>query len=85
MPTHDVEHPPKGARLDLYISHDCPYSVRAMNYYDHENIAYQVHDAQNDLAERKAMFAYSGDDPTVPCIVIDGEYVQSGWGEPPHG
>jgi hypothetical protein len=31
------------------------------------------------------MFAYSNDDPTVPCIVEDGKYVQSGWGDPPRG
>ena len=85
MPSYDVEHPPKGATLDLYISYDCPYSMRAIAYYDHERIPYRLHDAQSDAAERKAMFAYSNNDPTVPCIVIDGEYVQSGWGHPPHG
>ena len=85
MPTHDVEHPPKGAKLDLYVSYDCPYSLRAIAYYDHEAIPYEVHDAQTDLAERKAMFALANNDPTVPAIVINGEYVQSGWGKPPRG
>lgn len=31
------------------------------------------------------MFAYTGGDPTVPAIVVNGEYVQSGWGSPPRG
>jgi hypothetical protein len=31
------------------------------------------------------MFAYSDGDPTVPCIVEDGQYVGSGWGTPPRG
>ena len=31
------------------------------------------------------MFGYSGGDPTVPVIVVDGKYVQSGWGSPPRG
>jgi hypothetical protein len=31
------------------------------------------------------MLAYSGGDPTVPCIVEDGSYVGSGWGTPPRG
>jgi hypothetical protein len=31
------------------------------------------------------MFAFSGGDPTVPCIVEDGKYIQSGWGDPPRG
>jgi len=29
--------------------------------------------------------AYSAGDPTVPVIVVDGAYVQSGWGSPPRG
>mgnify|MGYP003694327511 CR=1 FL=1 len=28
------------------------------------------------------MFKYSGGDPTVPCIVEDGEFKQSGLGRP---
>jgi hypothetical protein len=31
------------------------------------------------------MFGYTGGDPTVPAILINGEYVQSGWGTPPRG
>jgi hypothetical protein len=27
----------------------------------------------------------SGGDPTVPCIVKDGKYEGSGWGDPPRG
>jgi len=46
---------------------------------------YVIHDAQNDAAAREQMFAYTNGDPTVPAIVIDGVYVQSGWGTPPRG
>uniref|UniRef100_E6PCV9 Uncharacterized protein n=1 Tax=mine drainage metagenome TaxID=410659 RepID=E6PCV9_9ZZZZ len=28
------------------------------------------------------MLELSGGDPTVPCIVVDGRYQQSGWGKP---
>jgi len=31
------------------------------------------------------MLELAGGDPTVPAIVIDGKYVQSGWGKPPQG
>jgi len=31
------------------------------------------------------MLAFSNGDPTVPCIVEDGKYVRSGWGNPPRG
>ncbi len=56
-----------------------------MDYYDEAGIPYTVHDAQNSRDARKRMFDYTGGDPTVPAIVVDGEYVQSGWGSPPHG
>jgi glutaredoxin 3 len=74
-----------GAVLELYTSPTCPYSREARGYYDMRGFAYVVHDAQNDAAARERMFAYSGGDPTVPAIVIDGVYVQSGWGTPPRG
>jgi glutaredoxin 3 len=81
----DVEHPPVGAKLELYISPGCPYCRDALAYYDAQGISYTKHDAQNDRKARAAMFAYTDNDPTVPAIVIDGAYVQSGWGHPPRG
>jgi glutaredoxin 3 len=81
----DVEKIPPGAKLELYISPACPYCRQAMAYYDAASVSYTVHDAQNDREKRKQMFAYSGGDPTVPVIVVDGSYVQSGWGSPPRG
>lgn len=56
-----------------------------MAHYDSRGVTYEVHDAQNDLRERQRMFGYSGGDPTVPVIVVDGVYLQSGWGSPPRG
>lgn len=81
----DVEHPPAGSKLELYVSPACPYCRQAMAHYDAAGVAYVAHDAQNDPAARRRMFAYTGDDPTVPAIVIDDTYVQSGWGSPPRG
>ena len=74
-----------GQKLELYVSPTCPYCAEARAYYDAHKVAYRVHDAQNDLAARARMFAYSGDDPTVPAIVVDGKYLRSGWGDPPVG
>jgi glutaredoxin len=74
-----------GQKLELYVSPDCPYCAQARRYYDGKGIAYVAHDAQNDRAARARMFGYTKDDPTVPAIVIDGVYVQSGWGSPPQG
>jgi len=85
VPKIDVEHPPVGAKLELYISPECPYCARAIAYYDHAGIKYTLHDAQNDRFLRDAMYKYTDGDPTVPAIVINGEYVQSGWGSPPRG
>jgi glutaredoxin 3 len=81
----DVEHPPVGAKLELYISPSCPYCREALAHYDRSGIAYTKHDAQNNRRAREAMFAYTNGDPTVPAIVIDDSYVQSGWGHPPRG
>jgi glutaredoxin len=71
--------------VELYISPSCPYCAQAMAHYDRNGISYVVHDAQNDRAQRAKMFAYTGGNPTVPAIVIDGTYAQSGWGSPPRG
>jgi glutaredoxin 3 len=81
----DAEHIPPGAKLELYISPSCPYCKSAMAYYDSHGAPYAVHDAQNDRRERERMLRYTGGDPTVPAIVVDGEYLQSGWGSPPRG
>jgi glutaredoxin 3 len=81
----DVERPPVGAKLELYISPTCPYCREALAHYDRSGIAYTKHDAQNDRRAREKMLAYTSGDPTVPAIVIDGSYVQSGWGDPPRG
>ncbi len=56
-----------------------------MAYYDAAGTPYASYDAQNDRRVRERMFAYSDGDPTVPVIVVDGRYAQSGWGSPPRG
>jgi glutaredoxin 3 len=81
----DVERLPRGAQLELYVSPSCPYCVKAKAFYDAAGVAYVTHDAQNDREAREKMFGYTNGDPTVPAIVVDGRYVQSGWGTPPRG
>jgi glutaredoxin len=71
--------------LVIYVKPDCPYCQQARDYYNENKIEFIEYDAQNDLEKRKEMFAYSDNDPTVPCIVQDGVYVGSGWGDPPRG
>src|SRR5581483_8418089 len=81
----DAEHIPPGATLELYVSPACPYCRAAREFYDGAGVPYTVHDAANDAGLRRKMLAMTGGDPTVPAIVVDGKYVQSGWGSPPHG
>jgi glutaredoxin len=81
----DVERLEPGHRLELYVSPDCPYCRAARAHYDALEYPYAVYDAQNDRAQRAAMLSYTAGDPTVPAIVVDGVYVQSGWGSPPRG
>ena len=71
--------------LVMYIKPGCPYCQRARDYYNENNISFIEYDAENDRARRKEMFGFSGGDPTVPCIVENGKFVQSGWGDPPRG
>ena len=56
-----------------------------MAHYDAIGTPYTRYDAQNDPNARERMFLYSHGDPTVPVIVVDDTYVQSGWGSPPRG
>ncbi|MBV9278337.1 MAG: hypothetical protein JOZ97_08885, partial [Candidatus Eremiobacteraeota bacterium] len=55
----DVERIPAGSTLELYISPACPYCKAAMAHYDAAGTKYVVHDAQNDMGERRKMFAYT--------------------------
>ena len=71
--------------LVMYIKPGCPYCEKARDYYNSQGIEFVEYDAENDRGRRQEMFAYSNNDPTVPCIVENGEYIQSGWGNPPRG
>ncbi len=71
--------------LEMYIKPGCPYCQKARDYYTENNIAFVEYDAQNDKQRQSEMLDYSGGDLVVPCIVQDGAYVQSGWGDPLRG
>lgn len=71
--------------LVIYTKPGCPYCQQARDFYNSKGIPFIDYDAQTDLNRRKEMFSYSNDDPTVPCIVEDGKYIGSGWGNPPRG
>ncbi len=81
----DLERLEPGHRVEMYVSPTCPYCVKACEHFDALDYPYTVYDAQNDREQRAKMFAYTIGDPTVPAIVVDGAYVQSGWGSPPRG
>ncbi|MBV8370528.1 MAG: glutathione S-transferase N-terminal domain-containing protein [Candidatus Eremiobacteraeota bacterium] len=81
----DIERIEPGHRVEMYVSPSCPYCRRAREHFDGRGYPYELHDAQNDAALRATMLALSGGDPTVPAFVVDGAYVQSGWGSPPRG
>ena len=71
--------------ITMYVKPDCPYCQRARDYYNENNIEFTEYDAQNDKQRQKEMLELSGGNIVVPCIVMDGEYVQSGWGDPLRG
>lgn len=71
--------------LELYMKPGCPYCDKARDHYTENNIEFTEYDAQNDQKRKKEMLNYSNGDLTVPVIVENGEYVQSGWGDPLRG
>jgi glutaredoxin len=71
--------------LEIYVKPNCPYCQRARDYYTSNGIDFVEYDAQNDKHRQREMLEYTGGDPTVPAIVENGRYVQSGWGDPPRG
>ena len=71
--------------LEIYVKPGCPYCQKARDYYNENGIEFTEYDAQTDKERRKEMLDLSGGDLVVPCIVENGEYVQSGWGNPLRG
>lgn len=71
--------------LVIYTKPGCPYCQRARDHYNSQGIEFTEYDAQNDKTRQREMLDLSGGDLVVPCIVLDGQYVQSGWGDPPRG
>ena len=69
----------------MYVKPGCPYCQRARDYYNENNIQFVEYDAQNDKERQREMLEYTGGDVTVPAIVENGNFVQSGWGDPPRG
>lgn len=71
--------------LVIYTKPGCPYCQQARDYYNSKGIPFIDYDAQTDRSRRKEMLAFSSGDPTVPCMVENGKYKGSGWGDPPRG
>jgi len=71
--------------LIMYSKPDCPYCDKARDFYKENGVDFTEYDAQNDEQRQIEMLEYSSGDLTVPVIVENGEYIQSGWGEPLRG
>ncbi|MFZ1699221.1 MAG: Uxx-star family glutaredoxin-like (seleno)protein [Pyrinomonadaceae bacterium] len=71
--------------LVIYTKPGCPYCQQARDHYNSNGIAFTEYDAQTDKQRQHEMLEYSNGDPTVPCMVQDGVYKGSGWGDPPRG
>jgi glutaredoxin len=69
----------------IYTKPGCPYCQQARDHYNANGIPFTEYDAQNDRERQREMLEFSAGDITVPCIVDDGEHIQSGWGTPLRG
>ena len=63
----------------IYTKPGCPYCAQAMTWYRDQGMDFIEKDAQDNLANRREMFSFSDDDPTVPVIVVDGKLKEIGW------
>ena len=71
--------------LVLYTKPGCPYCQQATHHYRSLGIYFKEYNAQDDKARQREMLEFSAGDVTVPCIVDNGVYIGSGWGDPPRG
>ena len=71
--------------LVIYTKPGCPYCEAARDHYKTQGVPFDDRDAQNNKEYQREMLGFSGGDLTVPCIVENGEYISSGWGDPPRG
>jgi glutaredoxin 3 len=71
--------------LVIYTKPGCPYCQQAKEHYRSRGVSFVEYDAQNDKARQREMLDHSGGDLVVPCIVENGVYIGSGWGDPPRG
>lgn len=69
----------------MYVKTGCQYCQQARDYYNENGVGFIEYDAQNDKLRQKEMLEFSGGDLVVPCIVENGKYIQSGWGNPRRG
>ncbi len=67
--------------LVIYTKPGCPYCDKARDHYTENDIEFTEFDAQNDKKRQDEMLDYSAGNIVVPCIVENGEYIQSGWGD----
>ena len=81
----DVERLGPQQRIELYVKPGCPYCAQAVEFFDGKGIVPVKYDAQNDPEAKARMLAYANGNPTVPALIVDGRYEQSGWGLPPRG
>lgn len=63
----------------IYTKPGCPHCAKAKDWHTEQGITFEERNAQDNPAYRREMFAYSDSDPTVPVIIVDGVYKQSGW------
>ena len=81
----DVKTLGPGHTIELYVKPGCPYCAEAEAFYRRKGLQYKAYNAQDNASTKRRMLELAGGNPTTPAIVIDGVYVQSGWGQPPRG
>lgn len=62
-------------KVVMYSTPTCHYCNLAKDFFDYNNVPYEVFDVQSDLAKRKEMVEKSGQ-MGVPVILVDDVLVK---------
>ena len=65
--------------LIIYTKPGCPYCAKAKDHYAAHDIPFEERNAQDSPVYREEMLSFTAGDRTVPVIIEDGVFKQSGW------
>lgn len=69
--------------LIIYTAADCPCCEQARDYFSRQDVDFVEYDVVASRRRLTELLEYTSGSGEVPCFVEYGQYLGSGWGEPP--